>query len=83
MSPVHARFDAATVRVGARMLNEADIVARLAECRAAHRVADDALRMAAEGDADDLERARLKRQKLRLKDEIAALERSLIPDIIA
>ncbi|HEY9553551.1 YdcH family protein [Allosphingosinicella sp.] len=33
--------------------------------------------------ADQLQLARLKRRKLRLKDEIALLEDQLVPDIIA
>ena len=35
------------------------------------------------GAADQLQLARLKKRKLRLKDEIASLEDRLVPDIIA
>ena len=35
------------------------------------------------GTPDQLQIARMKKRKLRLKDEIAALEDQLIPDIIA
>ena len=41
----------------------------------------DALREAA--GSDQLQLARLKRRKLRYKDEISALEDQLIPDLIA
>ena len=57
---------------------------RLAAVREAHRDLDmaiEALRSAAH--PDQLQLARLKKRKLRLKDEIAALEDALIPDIIA
>ena len=57
---------------------------RLAGLREAHRDLDaaiDALRVNAA--SDQLQLARLKKRKLRLKDEIAQLEDALIPDIIA
>ena len=57
---------------------------RLAELRAEHRRLDaelDALREA--GTADQMELARLKKRKLRLKDEIARLADEIVPDIIA
>jgi hypothetical protein len=57
---------------------------RLATLREAHRdldVAIDALRSLSH--PDQLQLARLKKRKLRLKDEIAQLEDALIPDIIA
>lgn len=58
--------------------------ARLAGLRERHRdldAASDAL--AAREVTDQLQLMRLKRQKLRLRDEIAWLEEQLIPDIIA
>jgi hypothetical protein len=57
---------------------------RLVRLRTEHRDLDaaiDALR--ATSAPDQLQLARLKKRKLRLRDEIAALEDSLIPDIIA
>ena len=57
---------------------------RLAVLREAHRdldVAIDALRSLSV--PDQLQLARLKKRKLRLKDEIASVEDALIPDIIA
>ena len=61
-----------------------DPVSRLAALRIEHRdldVAIDALRSMAA--PDQLQLARLKKRKLRLKDEIAILEDLKIPDIIA
>ena len=57
---------------------------RLAALRTEHRdldVAIDALRSMAA--PDQLQLARLKKRKLRLKDEIAVLEDMAVPDIIA
>lgn len=58
--------------------------ARLAHLRLEHRDLDsaiEALRIAPA--SDQLQLARLKKRKLRLRDEIAAIEDLLIPDIIA
>lgn len=61
-----------------------DIEARLGVLREEHRDLDtaiDALHLAPV--PDQLQIARMKRRKLRLKDEIKQLEDQLIPDIIA
>jgi hypothetical protein len=61
-----------------------EIAARLAGLRIEHRDLDaaiDALRGGA--GPDQLQLARLKKRKLRLKDEIALLEDLAVPDIIA
>ena len=61
-----------------------DPAARLAALRMEHRDLDaaiDALRSLAA--SDQLQLARLKKRKLRIKDEIAALEDLVVPDIIA
>ena len=65
-------------------LSDEEIARRLAVLRTEHRDLDDSI-MALLGSAhlDQLQLARLKRRKLRLKDEIALLEDQLIPDIIA
>jgi len=58
--------------------------ARLAELRTEHRDLDAAIAaLAGDGVPDQLSLARLKKRKLRLRDEIAMLEDGLIPDIIA
>jgi len=57
---------------------------RLVRLRQEHRDLDaaiEALRISPS--SDQLQLARLKKRKLRLKDEIAQLEDQLIPDIIA
>jgi hypothetical protein len=57
---------------------------RLAVLREAHRDLDMAIDvLCGTSVPDQLQLARLKKRKLRLKDEIAALEDALIPDIIA
>lgn len=49
-----------------------------------HRDLDAAIMaLATSGSTDQLQLARLKKRKLALRDEIAMLEDSLIPDIIA
>lgn len=58
--------------------------ARLHTLRIEHRDLDSAIAaLVAAGNADQLQMARLKKRKLRLRDEIAALEDGFIPDIIA
>jgi hypothetical protein len=57
---------------------------RLLRLRQEHRDLDAAIEALRESPAtDQLQLARLKKRKLRLKDEIAQLEDQLIPDIIA
>ena len=65
-------------------MTEDEMRKRLEALRLEHRdldVAIDALSGA--GATDQLQIARLKKRKLRLKDQIAMLEDYLIPDIIA
>lgn len=65
-------------------MDESEILRRLETLRSEHRdldVAIDALVFS--GPSDQLQVARLKKRKLRLKDEIALLQDQLIPDIIA
>lgn len=65
-------------------MDESEIQKRLEALRTEHRDLDaaiDALRRT--GTADQLQLARLKKRKLRLRDEITQLEDHLIPDIIA
>jgi hypothetical protein len=52
--------------------------------KAEHRRLDEQIAaMTAAGEADQLDLARLKRRKLRLKDQIQQISNSNIPDIIA
>ncbi len=58
--------------------------ARLQTLRVEHRDLDAAITaLAGDNAADQLQMARLKKRKLRLRDEIALLEDRMIPDIIA
>jgi hypothetical protein len=61
-----------------------DVAARLAWLRIEHRDLDAAIEALREAAApDQIRLARLKKRKLRLKDEIAMLEDLAVPDIIA
>jgi hypothetical protein len=61
-----------------------DLAVRLHNFRIEHRDLDVALAaILALGTPDQLQAARLKRRKLRLKDEIMRLETMQIPDFIA
>lgn len=62
----------------------AEIGRRVELLRQEHRDLDSAIEALRDRPvADQLQLARLKKRKLRLKDEIAQLEDDLIPDIIA
>jgi hypothetical protein len=64
--------------------NDNEKHARLAYLRMEHRDLDSAIEaLRAASSSDQLQLARLKKRKLRLRDEIAILEDNLIPDIIA
>ncbi|MEJ7926465.1 DUF465 domain-containing protein [Sphingobium sp. AN641] len=57
---------------------------RLELLRIEHRDLDTAIAALVEGGSgDQMQLARLKKRKLRLRDEIAILEDALVPDIIA
>ncbi len=57
---------------------------RLESLRIEHRDLDAAIDALTEsGSTDQLQIARLKKRKLRLKDQIALIEDALLPDIIA
>lgn len=57
---------------------------QLAALKAEHRALDDEIAvLVADGAADQLEIARLKKRKLRLKDEIERMRDRNVPDIIA
>ncbi len=64
--------------------NDDAILARIAELRQLHKDLDDAVvALELRPQPDQLQLARLKRQKLILRDRVAALEDQLTPDIIA
>lgn len=69
-------------------MNEAELRKRLELLRTEHRDLDAAIAALTDagertGFVDQLQIARLKKRKLRLKDQIAIIEDELLPDIIA
>ena len=65
-------------------LEQKDIVRWLNELRVEHRDLDDVIRHLQEaGHSDFLQLQRLKKRKLKLRENIAKLESQLIPDIDA
>ena len=57
---------------------------RVIELKLEHRDLDDAIEvMIATGAFEELKIKRMKRRKLQLKDDIARLENTLLPDILA
>jgi hypothetical protein len=69
-------------------MNEQELEKRLALLKSEHRDLDAAIAALTEagqrsGFVDQLQIARLKKRKLRLKDQIALIEDTLLPDIIA
>ena len=65
-------------------MNEEEMKKRLEVFKTEHRDLDAAIdALTGAGSIDQLQIARLKKRKLRLKDQIAIIEDYLIPDIIA
>ena len=65
-------------------MSEEELRKRLAVLRTEHRDLDAAIAaLSAAGSGDQLQVARLKKRKLRLRDQIQVLEDYLTPDIIA
>lgn len=65
-------------------MNDNQDGARLEALRQEHRDLDAAIAALATGSGpDQLRLARLKKRKLRLRDEIAVIEDAMVPDIIA
>ena len=72
------------VQRGVPGVTEDEMRKRLAALRLEHRELDAAIdALTAAAITDQLQIARLKKRKLRLKDQIAMIEDHLIPDIIA
>lgn len=68
----------------ASAVSREDIMRRLELLRVEHRDLDSAIAALADaGAGDQMQIARLKKRKLRLRDEMALLEDNLVPDIIA
>ena len=65
-------------------MNDDEPPIELEALKAEHRALDERIRaLMEEGTSDQIEVARLKKRKLRLKDQIQQLVDSTIPDIIA
>ena len=65
-------------------MNDIELNKRLELLRSEHRDLDAAIVALTEtGSTDQLQIARLKKRKLRLKDQISLIEDALLPDIIA
>lgn len=65
-------------------MSREDIMRQLELLRVEHRDLDGAITALVDnGSADQMQIARLKKRKLRLRDEIVLLEDALVPDIIA
>lgn len=65
-------------------MTEQELTKLLAGLRTEHRDLDAAIdALTSSGSTDQLQIARLKKRKLRLKDQIAVVEDQLLPDIIA
>ncbi|WP_066795887.1 YdcH family protein [Sphingomonas soli] len=65
-------------------MDESEIRTRLTMLRTEHRDLDAAIEaLRGAGAPDQLQIARLKKRKLKMRDEIQLLEDQLIPDIIA
>ncbi|MFZ1741940.1 MAG: DUF465 domain-containing protein [Pontixanthobacter sp.] len=65
-------------------MNEQEMRKRLALLKTEHRDLDAAIdALLAIGSMDQLQIARLKKRKLKMKDQIGFLEDALLPDIIA
>lgn len=70
--------------MGDDILDQDGLKARIGELRAEHRSLDGRITALIDtGVSDQLKIARLKKEKLYLKDRISALEDQLTPDIIA
>ena len=64
--------------------DKAALIGQLEDLRQQHRDLDGAIdSLERQGTGDQLQMRRLKKQKLKLKDEIADIEDQLLPDIIA
>ncbi len=69
---------------GDGILTEQELKKLLAMLRTEHRDLDAAIdALTSSGSIDQLQIARLKKRKLRLRDQIAIVEDQLLPDIIA
>lgn len=65
------------------MEGQENLLRRLHELRSEHRDLDTVIFRVGDSIVDQLQLQRLKKRKLKLRDEITWIERKLVPDIIA
>ncbi|NDG47849.1 MAG: DUF465 domain-containing protein [Rhodospirillales bacterium] len=65
------------------MEDQENLLRRLHELRSEHRDLDTVIFRVGDSIVDQLQLQRLKKRKLKLRDEITWIERKLVPDIIA
>ncbi|NCY25716.1 MAG: DUF465 domain-containing protein [Alphaproteobacteria bacterium] len=65
------------------MEDQENLLRRLHELRSEHRDLDTVIFRMGDSIVDQLQLQRLKKRKLKLRDEITWIERKLVPDIIA
>lgn len=65
------------------MEDQENLLRRLHELRSEHRDLDTVIFRMGDSIVDQLQQQRLKKRKLKLRDEITWIERKLVPDIIA
>jgi hypothetical protein len=63
--------------------DQENLLRRLHELRSEHRDLDTVIFRMGDSIVDQLQLQRLKKRKLKLRDEITWIERKLVPDIIA
>jgi hypothetical protein len=63
--------------------DQENLLRRLHELRSEHRDLDTVIFRVGDSIVDQLQLQRLKKRKLKLRDEITWIERKLVPDIIA
>ena len=69
--------------VRAMLIDRDSLLRKLHELRSEHRDLDTVIARLAEAGTNQLHLQRLKKRKLALKDEIAALADAIVPDILA
>lgn len=65
------------------MEDQENLLRRMHELRSEHRDLDTVIFRMGDSIVDQLQLQRLKKRKLKLRDEITWIERKLVPDIIA
>jgi len=83
LRPIPYQFHQSFVRARRMLADRDSLLRRLHELRSEHRDLDTVIARLEAQLSDQLQVQRLKKRKLKLKDEIAWVESRLVPDIIA